>query len=122
MICFSLNEPFRQEKRRADYSSAPKSRAVPLEREVAREELRRAVGDGDAAAAVSERHLHVEASLFGISVAAFHVEHVAGTYLLHRSRSGISVAPINSRRKMAAGFGEIAISEAGHYQRDVIAE
>src|SRR5438445_13224432 len=115
MICFSLNEPFRQEKRRADYSSAPKSRAVPLEREVAREELRRAVGNGDASAAVSKGYLHVKTAFFGVGVIAGNGEDIGSSNARHRPRARIAVAPINSRRKVAAIFGEIAISEAGHY-------
>src|SRR5205814_3803326 len=98
MICFSLNEPFRQEKRRADYSSAPKSRAVPLEREVAREELRRAVGNGNASAAVSERYLHRKARFLGVGMVAHNVKHVAGTNANYGPRGRRGVAPINSRR------------------------
>src|SRR5205823_12153933 len=122
MICFSLNEPFRQEKRRADYSSAPKSRAVPLEREVAREELRRAVGNGDASAAVSKSYLHVKTAFLGVGVIAGNVEDIGSSNARHRSRGRIAVSPIDSRRKMTAVFGEVDISEAGYYYRHVVAE
>src|SRR5438270_9553362 len=122
MICFSLNKPFRQEKRRADYSSAPKSRALPLEREVPREELRRTVGDCDASAAVSKSYLHVKTAFFGVGVIAGNVEDIGSSNARHRSRGRIAVPPIDSRRKMAAIFGEIAISEAGHHHRHVVAD
>src|SRR5438477_2049605 len=98
---------------------AARPKAVPLEREVARKDLLRAVGHSDAPAAVGERYLHVEAAFLGVSVAADNVKHVAGIYAHHIAAGRLPVTPINSRRKIGAIFRWVAIGEAGHHHRHI---
>src|SRR5438874_2827032 len=102
MICFSLNEPFRQEKRRADYSSAPKSRAVPLEREVAREELCRAVGHSDDRPdTICHGYCYRVPALFLVVMTAENVENIVAidhAHMYDRPRvSDSAISPVYGR-------------------------
>src|SRR5438270_2756949 len=106
-----------RQKRRADYSSAPKSRAVPLEREVAREELRLVTaGCRSGASAICKSNRHSEPPFPCVLVTANHVENVVAvdhSSVNNRTRRSLTVAPIygHGRREAGSSFAQIIIGK-----------